>query len=287
MATDSLALLSEAEKLARVTDAITGRYALELSRVLRDLERELRRLALESLDGRQTALAKAVRAAKLRRQIQQALKASGYPQLAEVATHRSLDVLVAQVEQLRGAANLSAFVTSDLSRILALKELALIDVLGQGDEMAIALWRTFMRGLFASASVNEILDDLAQALDLELFQARTLYDTTVSVFGRQVELMKSTPEDVFVYLGPLDRKTRPFCYERVGKVFTREEIDGWDNGQNMPGPPFLTCGGYNCRHTPVSVSKVSALRQLVGTDQRMPEVESRLQTLDKGDRKAA
>jgi hypothetical protein len=285
VADDSIALLSEAEKLARVTDSLTSRYAFELSRVLRDLERELRRLALDSLEGSQTALSRAVRAAKLRRQIQQALDASGYPQLARTATTGTLDRLVAQVEALRGAAKLAAFTTSDLSRILALKELAMIDVLGHGDEIAMAIWRTFAQGLFAARSPNDLLDDLAEAIDVELHEARTLYDTTVSVFGRQVELMKSKPDDVFVYMGPLDRKTRPFCRERVGKVYTRAEIDAMDNKQ-LPNT-FLTAGGYNCRHQFTAVSKLSTLRGLVGTGQRMPEVEERLREIEKGDRKAA
>jgi hypothetical protein len=98
-------------------------------------------------------------------------------------------------------------------------------------------------------------------------------------------LLKSNPDDVFAYMGPLDRKTRPFCYERVGKVFTLDEIDTMDNGQ-LPNT-FLTAGGYNCRHRFIAISKFSELRDLVGTSQRMPEVERRLSELPKGDRKAA
>lgn len=287
MPDDSLALLSEAEKLARVTDAVTGRYALELARVLRDLERQLRALAVASVEGSQTALARAVRAAKLRREIQRALKASGYPQLAETATTARLDALVTQMEALRGAARLAAFTTSDSARILALKELAKLDVLGQGEAIAIAVWRTLKDGLFAARPLTHLLDDLADAIDVELHEARTLYDTTVSVFTRQIELMKSTPDDVFAYVGPLDRKTRPFCFERVGKVYTMAEINTWDNGQSMPGPPFTVCGGWSCRHVLQAVSKFSELRKLMGTNQRMPEVEERLKDLPKGDRKAA
>jgi hypothetical protein len=59
-------LLTEAEKLAAVADAIGRSYATELGRVLRDLERELRRLAIDAKAGSQTALSRAVRAAKLR-----------------------------------------------------------------------------------------------------------------------------------------------------------------------------------------------------------------------------
>lgn len=280
---ESVALMTEADKLAAVADDVSASYATELGRVLRDLERQLRRLANDALQGSQTALARAVRTAKLRKQIQTALNESGYSRLAETATGRSLDAMVAQLNTLRGAAKLAQFTTSDLTRILALKELAKLDLLGQGQAMAHAIWRTFTYGLFSQRPINDLLDDLADALDVELHEARTLYDTTVNVFARQVEAMKSTPDDVYAYMGPADRKIRPFCHAHVGKVYTRPEIDAMDNGQ-LPNA-FLTGGGYNCRHSWIALSKASELRDLVGTDQRITEVEQQLASV--GDRKAA
>jgi uncharacterized protein with gpF-like domain len=116
---------------------------------------------------------------------------------------------------------------------------------------------------------------------------RTLYDTTVSIFGRQVEAMKSTgeAEDVFAYVGPIDERLRPFCREHVGKVYSRADIDALDNGQ-LPNT-FLTGGGYNCRHVWQAISKFSELRDLVGTDQRIPEVTQAIEALPAGGRKAA
>jgi hypothetical protein len=283
---ESLALLTEAEKLAKVADEVSAAYATELARVLRDLERELRALALDAVQrNSKTALSRAVRAARLRKQIQVALKAAGYERFAHQVTSINLDRLLAQVERLRGAARLAAFTTSDLTRILALKELAKLDVLGQGEAIAHAVWRTFAAGLFSQRPLRDLLDDLSTAIDVELYEARTLYDTTVNVFARQVEALKSKgdPDEVYAYLGPADRKLRPFCHARVGKVFTRREIDAMDNEQ-LPNV-FLTGGGYNCRHSWIALSKLSDLRELVGTDQRMPDVEQQLAEV--GGRKAA
>ena len=280
---DSLALLSEAEKLARIADEISATYATELARVLRDLERELRALALDAAAGSRTALSRAVRAGKLRRQLQQALRAAGYEHLADTASGALLNRLVSQLGALRGAARLAEFTATDGTRILALQALARLDLLGQGEAIAHALWRTFAYGLFSQRPIAHLLDDLATAIDVELAEARTLYDTTVNIFGRQVEAMKAQDGDVFAYLGPLDRKTRPFCFEHVGKVYSKPAIDAMDNGQ-LPDV-FLTGGGWNCRHQFIAVSKVSELRELVDTDQRMPEVE--LQRLELGGRKAA
>lgn len=280
---NDLALLTEAEKLARVTEEMSSSYALELSRVLRDLERQLRSLAIDALAGSKTALSRAVRAAKLRKQVQQALEASGYPELADAFTSWRLDTLVAQVEKLRGAAKLAQFSTSDLSRILALKDLARLDLLKQGAEISHAIWRTVAYGLITQRPASQLLQDLADAIDVEIAEARTLYDTTVNVFARQIEASKSREGDVYAYMGPADIKTRPFCHQHVGKVYTKDEIDAMENGQ-LPNV-FLTGGGYNCRHQWIAVSKVSELRDLVGTDQRMPEVEKQL--VEMGNRKAA
>lgn len=278
-------LITQAEALARVADQLSASYALELSRVLRDLERRLRVLIAEAQAGSSTALARAVRAAKIRRELQTALSAAGFDQLATTATSSALDRLVAQMEQLRGAAKLAAFTTSDQSRILALQRLANIDVLSAGQELGTALWRTVAQGLFSQRPLDDILTDLADVVDVEESRLRTLYDTAISVFTRQVEAMKSTPDDVFAYLGPVDQKLRPFCRAHVGKVYTRAEIDALDNGQ-LPNV-FLTGGGYNCRHVFQAVSKLSTLRELVDTDQRIPEIEDAIRSLPAGGRKAA
>jgi hypothetical protein len=282
---DAQALMTEAEKLAAVADAVGRAYAIELARVLRDLERQLPRLVVAASDGSRTAMVRAVRAAAMRRQLRDALTAAGYDDLASTATTVWLDRMVAQVASLRGAAKLAAFTSSDMTRILALKDLAKTDLLQQGAEIAHAVWRTFAQGLFSQRPVADLLEDLADAIDVETKAAATLYDTAVNVFGRQVEALKAAPGDVFAFMGPADVKTRPFCRGIVGKVFTRAEIDTMDNGQ-LPNV-FLTGGGFNCRHQFIAVSKVSALRELVGTNQRMPEVAAQLQRTPAERRRAA
>lgn len=66
----------------------------------------------------------------------------------------------------------------------------------------------------------------------------------------------------FMYIGPLDNRTREFCAGLVGRVFTREEIDDLDNGQS--GLVFTDGGGWNCRHEWVGVS--AELAETIGKD---------------------
>lgn len=268
-----MSILIEAERLAAITESISASYARELAQVIRDLERELRTLAIEAEQGSPSALMRAIAAGRTRQQITSALERAGYTQLVARFSDASLDAVVDQVERLRGAAQLGPFIAADDVRILALKQLAAIDLFGQGDGLSLEVWRTLSRGIFTGRHLADLLNDLADTLDTELSTARTLYDTAVNVFSRQLEAMKATgePDEVFAYVGPRDDKTREFCDDIVGKVYMRTDIDAMDNGQ-LPDV-FLTGGGYNCRHQWMAVSKYGDAYKLVGTDQRLPEYE--------------
>lgn len=93
-------------------------------------------------------------------------------------------------------------------------------------------------------------DDFGNSL---LNRLTTELTTATSGFNRSVTLFKCEELgiDNFLYVGPDDRVTRPFCQERVGKTYTRTEINAWDNGQGLPASIYL--GGYNCRHRLVAV----------------------------------
>lgn len=55
-----------------------------------------------------------------------------------------------------------------------------------------------------------------------------------------------------IYSGTVIDTTRQFCEERVNKVFSRKQIDGWSelswSGKPAVYNPYIDCGGYNCRH---------------------------------------
>src|SRR4029077_2122198 len=229
-------------------------------------------------EGSRTAIVKASQANKARKEIEKALTESGYDDLAHSAYGSRLDPLVARVLATRRLAQQSARLSGAFdARLEALKTLHETDLLDEGAEMARELWQATVRGVFGSQPASRILDDLAGVLDATEPQIATLYDTSISIFGRQVESLQAgdDPDTPFLYAGPADAKTRPFCREHVGKVYTRSEIDAMDNDQidNV----FLTGGGYQCRHVWLEVSQFSALDDYVGTDQRIPEVSAQLE----------
>jgi hypothetical protein len=273
------ALLSAAERQAAVADDLGRSYAKELAAVKTDLERELVRLLVDAKKGGRTPIALAARALKLRRELRDMLADAGYDALADVSTVRGLERMAKAVERTRLAAQVTGFTSRDAARIQALKELARLDLLAQGDDVAIAVWRSVVQGVYSQRPVSEILGDLSDVLDKSLGEVGTLFDTQVSNFGQQVELLKSTgdPLERFAYFGPVDSKTRKFCMDRVGKIYTRADIDGMNNGQ-LPNC-LITRGGYACRHHWIAVSKFSELNDLYGTGQRAPEVQAQLDAL--------
>ncbi|TXH14438.1 MAG: hypothetical protein E6R03_09245 [Hyphomicrobiaceae bacterium] len=92
---------------------------------------------------------------------------------------------------------------------------------------------------------REVLDT---AEGRALANIETEVNTTLMAYQRALHLEKAEKAgtDKFLYVGPDDDITRPFCQEHVDQIFTRDEIDNMDNGTDLPVSLF--CGGYNCRH---------------------------------------
>ena len=73
-----------------------------------------------------------------------------------------------------------------------------------------------------------------------------------SVFGLTRSIDAQIYEDIgakkFVYVGAVDKRTRPFCRARVGKEYTKKQIEKFGNlnGSGLPG--FFSPGGFRCRH---------------------------------------
>lgn len=268
-----------ARKTANRADDISQRFADELRQVFKDTERKLRPLLKDAAEGDRTAIVKAAQANRLRKDLRTAMTEAGYDTLADVATQTPLDKLAATVLRGRLAQESERFAASAQLRIEGMKALQLGNLLDEGDAAAKALWDATLRGIFGSRDVDSILMDLGKVLDKREPVIRTLYDTSISIYGRQVEALLEPDEGaVYAYMGPADEKTRDFCLEHVGKVYTREQIDELDNGQM--NDVFLTAGGFNCRHQWMEVSKFSELQDIVGTGERVPEIQDAIHELD-------
>lgn len=80
----------------------------------------------------------------------------------------------------------------------------------------------------------------------------------------QVEYANKLKLNHAVYTGTSMKRTRDFCNQRIGNVYTVEEIDKWNRlewkGKRPNVPVKVQCGGYNCRHHLSFVSDQRAQR---------------------------
>lgn len=119
-----------------------------------------------------------------------------------------------------------------------------------------------MRGVMGAGRKADLITAIVEVLDTTSHNGKTLYQTALAEFVQTCTALKSdnTPQEKFLYTGPIDGKIRPFCLLHVGRVYAREAIDGMDNGQldNV----FITRGGYNCRHQWRRISPLSEMNKL-------------------------
>jgi len=121
------------------------------------------------------------------------------------------------------------------------------------DSLSSTLMRQVVTG--AKLDTNQLIEDFGSTT---ANQITTEMNTATSGFYRSMTQAKAKEFDVeyFAYVGPLDGITRPFCKQRVNKIFTRSQIAKWDNGTNLPADIYG--GGFNCRHDLVPMSKERA-----------------------------
>lgn len=134
-------------------------------------------------------------------------------------------------------------------------------------------------------------------------QATAVADTAQSTFYRSIaergfqRIEDSQPGSMplrYAYYGPDDKLNRPFCRRLLeqqqpaadgsqGRTWTRAEIEAMNNGQ-LPNP-FLTGGGYRCRHQWI-VARAIAPRRAAAAEAAAakitdPEAEVRVGRLDR------
>jgi hypothetical protein len=264
----------------RVDVAITAwsaDFASELGTVLRALQTRINALVLqmEREGGRVVATQASLGIAqKAKAQLEQALVQAGYQETVTAAYAR-MPQLVALSSVAEKVQAFSAFDLQVLDAFRVLKTTELMDLFDTATTKASGI---LLRGVMGAQNESELISELAEILDETSAHATTLYETGLSEFTRTHELLHTdgTPDEAFLYSGPIDGRIRPFCLERVGKVYTRAAIDAMDNGQLANS--LITAGGWRCRHIWRAVSKFSDLQDKAGTGEyATPRAEAQVE----------
>jgi hypothetical protein len=119
-----------------------------------------------------------------------------------------------------------------------------------------ALRATVLELSRSTVNPEEALAVLQGELGTTLAQTLTEVDTRVAAVDRTLSITTAEEQgyELFLYDGPVDSITRPWCAERLGYLFTLDELDEALNDTG-PNPPSQYGGGYNCRHRIVPVDQ--------------------------------
>lgn len=153
------------------------------------------------------------------------------------------------LETLAAAGIPEAFTTQSIASLRAQVDGTLADITTIADEAASELRTLIVDTVRSQVPPGEALQALTDKLNGSASKAATMADTGIAAFDREVTISTSEAAGVewFLYDGPLDQLTRPYCDARVGKRFTLASLDAVDNDTG-PNPPSRYCGGWNCRH---------------------------------------
>lgn len=125
-------------------------------------------------------------------------------------------------------------------------------------------YKKAMRDAFQSLAtqipIDVVIGDLQRRLEQSEGRELTEVRTSISELGRSLTATAAAAGglDLYLYTGPKDGITRPFCRALIGLVVDETQMSKLNNGQGKSVK--IACGGYNCRHSwsPVTDSFVEA-----------------------------
>lgn len=238
-----------------ITDAEVERFKAEL---LRDLERMARYLREQLLRKSRGGAIDALETERVRRTLESLL--ADYERMfgrARAALREiSGKVLAAVGDELAGLGITRELTTASRTTLLlqmgrGLDELQTL----QGDASA-ALREVVTSALRTGMDPTEAFDRLVAQTGQAVGRVVALVDTTTMAVDRVAVLEQAVGAgaELFLFDGPVDSLTRPWCKPRVGYLFTRAEMDETDNDTG-PQPPSAYGGGFNCLHRWVPVAQ--------------------------------
>ena len=243
----------EQELIRRRIDATDDDIALFVSRLDKFWSANLRRILAALKTGAQNA----VQAASILGSLQTALEAAGLTDELRALRKiygKQLDNIAETFAEVKSGDIFSRADRTTVETLVNFDESVITNKIYQAtDSLSSTLIRQVVTG--AKLDTNQLIEDFGATTAQQI---TTEMNTATSGFYRSMTQAKAKELDVeyFAYVGPLDDITRPFCKSRVNKIFTRSQIQKWDNGTNLPADIYG--GGYNCRHDLVPMSKERA-----------------------------
>ena len=125
--------------------------------------------------------------------------------------------------------------------------------------------------------INIVKSNLTLQLESAEGRQLTQVKTRISEIGRTItaKVADELELDHFLYTGPRDGLTRPFCKALIDLVVDSQQMRKLNNGQGLSVK--TSCGGYNCRHSwsPITDSFVEAAGLTLATGADINKANSR------------
>lgn len=155
----------------------------------------------------------------------------------------------------------TSFTAADAQVIDAMSNSAIVELIALGDAATANMSDAVLQLVASGGSKSEAML-IVQQLTIGktakngkplLHYAQTITETAYMEVNAVSTLMLAEKVNInkFKYNGTLVGGSRSWCVQHVGKVFTRKEIEAWKNEKfagKKSGDPFITRGGWNCRH---------------------------------------
>lgn len=265
----------ELERAARESEEALSRmmdlYDRQLFATIQDIEREILRLLRELELGPSGNILKT--SANLQRAINAWYAATAFArrEIAELSDRwvSQFDSVADFIQRNMEASGIAVSITAvDNQLIGMMRDIAQIDLNSGVNFVYRDLGRELMSETLVGGNFNNLVktiqaklsaDLLAETITLAAGQSlanvssRIAHDSLMTLYS-SLHLKKANDAgiDRFLYFGSLVKDSRPFCIERAMKIYTRAEIQAWNNMSwkgKIPGVDvMIQRGGYNCRH---------------------------------------
>ena len=120
--------------------------------------------------------------------------------------------------------------------------------------------RDSLRDLTVDVPLNTVMSNMQTRMTRAQGRQLTEIKTKISQYGRGVTAVAGAAAELdhYLYTGPRDGITRPFCRALVNLVVDENQMGKLNNGQGLSVK--TSGGGYNCRHSwsPVTESFIEA-----------------------------
>ena len=170
----------------------------------------------------------------------------------------TVESMMQQLEFLKPSIGIEVGKTVETSKIIPGSYL---DKLSQSDSVRLEVKDYILQNIAGKSDYQSYVSgfkDLIVGNDeiegrLQRYYRQYAYDTYNEVeSSADLYLADNLELEYFIYEGDVVDKSRPFCEERYGKVFSRKDIERWREmdwkGKNKDVPFEISRGGYNCRH---------------------------------------